>query len=74
MSIMMKAFTSRDDDEIRNCLTMLLNTDAEQASFMNLSTLMIRAFHTPVVRMQNTLFATYLSFIADGKVGLLDSL
>lgn len=28
MSIMMKAFTSQDDNEIKSCIQMLLNTDA----------------------------------------------
>lgn len=28
MSIMMKAFTSQDDQEIKTCVKMLMNTDA----------------------------------------------
>ena len=42
MSIMMKAFTSKDDAEIKTCIKMLMDTDAEQALCMNLSTKTIR--------------------------------
>ena len=76
MSIMMKAFTSRDDDEIRNCLTMLLNTDAGTGFIHESFDADDPAHFTrPWFAWQNTLFGELiLKLIADGKVGLLDSL
>ena len=38
MSIMMKAFTSQNDAEIKTCIKMLMDTDAGTGSCMNLST------------------------------------
>ena len=42
MSIMMKAFTSKDDAEIKTCIKMLMDTDAGTALCTNLSTKTIR--------------------------------
>ncbi len=76
MSIMMRAFTSRDDGEIRTCMQMLLSTDAD-TGFMH------ESFHkddpTKFTRewfaWQNTLFGELvLKLIADGKLDLLNSL
>ncbi len=76
MSIMMKAFTSRDDDEIRNCLAMLLNTDAGTGFIHESFDADDPAHFTrPWFAWQNTLFGELiLKLIADGKVGLLNSL
>ena len=37
MSIMMRAFTSKDDKEIRQCIEILMNTDAGTGSYMKAS-------------------------------------
>ena len=76
MSIMMKCFTSQDDDEIRWCMRTLLNTDAG-TGFIH------ESFHKddaknytrPWFAWQNTLFGELvLKFLADGKVDLLNNL
>lgn len=76
MSIMMRAFTSTDDDEIRTCLRMLLDTDAG-TGFIH------ESFHkddpTKYTRdwfaWQNTLFGELiLHLIDEGKIDLLNSL
>ncbi|MBR6932563.1 MAG: glycoside hydrolase family 125 protein, partial [Bacteroidales bacterium] len=76
MSIMMRAFTSTDDAEIRSCLEMLLSTDAGKG-FIH------ESFHKddPAkytrdwFAWQNTLFGELvLKLLADGKLGLLNSL
>ncbi len=76
MSIMMRAFTSTDDAEIRSCLEMLLSTDAGKG-FIH------ESFHkdNPLkytrdwFAWQNTLFGELvLKLLADGKLGLLNSL
>ena len=76
MSIMMKAFTSQNDDEIRFCLKMLMTTDAD-TGFMH------ESFHkddpTNFTRSwfawQNTLFGELiLKLIDDGKLDLLNNL
>jgi len=73
MSIIMKAFTSNDDVEIRQCLRMLLTTDAG-TGFMH------EAFHKdnahrytrPWFAWQNTLFGELvLKLIEDNKTDLL---
>ncbi len=76
MSIMMKAFTSTDDDEIRQCLRQLLATDAgtgfihESFNVDNPSD-----FTREWFAWQNTLFGELiLKLIADGKLQLLNSL
>ncbi len=76
MSIMMKAFTSTDDEEIKACVTMLMNTDAG-TGFMH------ESFHkdNPAnftrewFAWQNTLFGELiLKLINEGKVDLLNSI
>ena len=76
MSIMMKCFTAQDDDEIRQCMRMLLSTDAA-TGFMH------ESFNkdTPEkytrdwFAWQNTLFGELvLKLIADGKIDLLNHL
>ncbi len=76
MSIMMRAFTSTDDEEIRACMEQLLATDADTG-------LMHESFHkddpTKYTRSwfawQNTLFGELvLTLIDRGKLDLLNSL
>ena len=76
MSIMMKAFTSQDDDEIRWCIKTLMTTDAG-TGFMH------ESFHkddpTNFTRewfaWQNTLFGELIiKLIDDGKLDLLNNL
>ena len=76
MSIMMKAFTSTDDKEIADCLSMLMNTD-NGTGFMH------ESFHKDDpsnftrdwFAWQNTLFGELiLKLINDGKLDLLNSL
>ncbi len=76
MSIMMRAFTSSDDGEIRDCIVSLLNTDA-------LTGFIHESFHkddpTNFTRAwfawQNTLFGELiLKLISDGKLDLLNSI
>ncbi|MDR1437127.1 MAG: glycoside hydrolase family 125 protein [Candidatus Symbiothrix sp.] len=76
MSIMMKAFTSRDDEEIKACVKMLLDTDAN-TGFMH------ESFHKDNPEnftrkwfaWQNTLFGELIiSLIDRGKINLLNEL
>ena len=76
MSIMMRAFTSEDDEEIRDCIISLMTTDAG-TGFMH------ESFHTddPAhftrawFAWQNTLFGELvLKLIDEGKVELLNSI
>ena len=76
MSIMMKAFTSQDDEEIKTCIKMLMDTDAG-TGFMH------ESFHkddaTNFTRewfaWQNTLFGELIiKLVNEGKVELLNSL
>ena len=76
MSIMMKAFTSQDDEEIKTCLRMLISTDAD-TGFMH------ESFHkdNPAkftrawFAWQNTLFGELiLKLVNEGKTDLLNSL
>lgn len=76
MSIMMKAFTSKDDKEIKWCIETLMATDAG-TGFMH------ESFHkddpTNYTRSwfawQNTLFGELIiKLIDDGKLGLLNSI
>lgn len=76
MSIMMKAFTSDDDDEIRWCIETLMKTDAG-TGFMHESfnkdnpEIYTRAWFA----WQNTLFGELvLKLIEDGRLGLLNSI
>ena len=76
MSIMMKAFTSTDDQEIKQCIEMLMQTDAG-TGFMH------ESFHkddaTKFTRKwfawQNTLFGELIiKLVNDGKIDLLNSI
>ena len=76
MSIMMKAFTSQEDTEIKECIIMLMNTDAD-TGFIH------ESFHKDNpdnftrdwFAWQNTLFGELiLKLIADGKLDLLNSI
>ena len=76
MSIMMRAFTSTDDNEIRDCIVMLMNTDAG-SGFMH------ESFHKDNPEnftrawfaWQNTLFGELiLKIIDDGRLPLLNSI
>lgn len=75
MSIMMKAFTSRDDAEIKQCIEMLMATDAG-TGFMHESFDKNNAakFTRAWFAWQNTLFGELiLKLIEDGKLNLLNS-
>lgn len=76
MSIMMKAFTSQDDEEIKFCIKMLMDTDAG-TGFMH------ESFHKDDSKKftrawfawQNTLFGELiLKLVNDGKIDLLNSI
>lgn len=76
MSIMMRAFTSTDDNEIRDCIVMLMNTDAG-TGFMH------ESFHKDNPEnftrawfaWQNTLFGELiLKLIHDGKLSVLNTI
>ena len=76
MSIMMKAFTSQDDEEIKACIKMLMDTDAG-TGFMH------ESFHKDNPEKftrawfawQNTLFGELiLKLVNEGKVDLLNSI
>lgn len=76
MSIMMKAFTSQDDAEIKACIVQLMNTDAG-TGFMH------ESFHkddpSEFTRewfaWQNTLFGELIiKLIDDGKLNVLNSI
>jgi meiotically up-regulated gene 157 (Mug157) protein len=76
MSIMMKAFTSRNDAEISDCLRMLLATDNE-TGFIHESFHRDDASHftREWFAWQNTLFGELiLKLLGDGKLELLNSL
>ncbi|MDD3079925.1 MAG: glycoside hydrolase family 125 protein [Paludibacter sp.] len=76
MSIMMKAFTSEDDEEIKECIEMLMNTDAG-TGFMHES--FNKDDPTNFTRKwfawQNTLFGELIiKLVDDGKLDLLNSI
>ncbi|MDE5942472.1 MAG: glycoside hydrolase family 125 protein [Muribaculaceae bacterium] len=76
MSIMMKAFTSTDDNEIKECITMLLNTDAGKG-FMHESFNVNdpNDFTREWFAWQNTLFGELImKLVSEGKVDLLNSI
>ena len=76
MSIMMKAFTSRDDAEIKTCIKMLMDTDAG-TGFMHESFHKDDAtnFTRPWFAWQNTLFGELiLKLVNEGKVDLLNNI
>ena len=76
MSIMMKAFTATDGDEIRWCVETLMNTDAG-TGFIHESFHRDDAsdFTRPWFAWQNTLFGELiLKLIDDGRLDLLNSI
>lgn len=76
MSIMMKTFTSRDDEEIKTCVKMLIDTDAG-TGFMHESFYKDDAakFTREWFAWQNTLFGELIiKLINDGKIDLLNSI
>lgn len=76
MSIMMKAFTSQDDNEIRTCVKMLMDTDAG-TGFMHESFYKDDAskFTRDWFAWQNTLFGELiLKLVNEGKTDLLNSI
>ena len=76
MSIMMRAFTSDDDNEIRDCIVQLMTTDAG-TGFMHESFNRNDAsnYTRPWFAWQNTLFGELIiKLIADGKLSLLNSI
>ncbi len=76
MSIMMKAFTSTDDKEIRWCMKTLMNTDAG-TGFIHESFNKDDAskYTRPWFAWQNTLFGELvIKLIDDGKIDLLNNL
>lgn len=76
MSIMMRAFTSRDDNEIRHCIEMLMTTDAG-TGFMHESFNKDDAtnFTRDWFAWQNTLFGELIvRLVNDGKIDLLNSI
>ena len=76
MSIMMRAFTSNDDDEIRDCIAMLLATDAG-TGFIHESFHKDDAsrFTREWFAWQNSLFGELiLKLVNDGKLALLNSI
>lgn len=76
MSIMMKAFTSKNDAEIKNCVEMLMKTDAG-TGFMHESFNKDDAnkFTREWFAWQNTLFGELIiKLIDDGKLDLLNSI
>jgi len=76
MSIMMKAFTSQDDDEIKWCIKMLMDTDAD-TGFMHESFNVDnpKKFTRAWFAWQNTLFGELISSLVDkGKLHLLNSI
>ena len=76
MSIMMKAFTSQDDAEIKRCIEMLLTTDAG-TGFMHESFNVDDPtnFTREWFAWQNTLFGELiLKLVNEGKLDLLNSI
>lgn len=76
MSIMMKAFTSQDDEEIKACIVQLLETDAD-TGFIHESFNRKDAgnFTREWFAWQNTLFGELiLKLIEEGKLELLNSI
>jgi meiotically up-regulated gene 157 (Mug157) protein len=76
MSIMMKAFTSQDNEEIKTCIRMLINTDAG-TGFIHESFNKDNAsdFTREWFAWQNTLFGELIIRLIDnGKLELLNSI
>lgn len=76
MSIMMRAFTSTDDQEIKKCIQMLMDTDAD-TGFIHESFDVNNPnnYTRDWFAWQNTLFGELIiKLVADGKAPLLNSL
>lgn len=76
MSIMMKAFTSQSDDEIKWCIETLMNTDAE-TGFIHESFNVNDQYNftRPWFAWQNTLFGELIiKLVNEGKLDLLNSI
>lgn len=75
MSIMMKAFTSTDDKEIKDCIQMLMDTDADTGMIHESFNVNNASDYTrPWFAWQNTLFGELiLKLVDEGKVDLLNS-
>ncbi|MBO7419418.1 MAG: glycoside hydrolase family 125 protein [Bacteroidaceae bacterium] len=76
MSIMIRAFTSQDDQEIKQCVKMLMDTDAG-TGFMHESFHKDDATHFTRAwfAWQNTLFGELIiKLVNDGKLNLLNSI
>ena len=76
MSILMRAFTATDEEEIRDCIISLMTTDAG-TGFMHESFSRHDAadFTRPWFAWQNTLFGELiLKLVNDGKTDLLNSI
>ena len=75
MSIMMKAFTSQDDAEIKQCIEMIMRTDADTGFIhetFNVNN--SQKFSRPWFAWANTLFGELIVKLVDeGKVDLLKS-
>ena len=76
MSVMMRAFTSRDDEEIRDCLIQLMTTDAGTGFIHESYNVDDPAHFTREwFAWQNTLFGELiLKLLDDGKLDLLNSI
>ena len=76
MSIMMRAFTSTDDAEIRDCICQLITTDAGTGFMHESFSRHDAAFYTRAwFAWQNTLFGELiLKLVNDGKTDLLNSI
>lgn len=75
MSIMMRAFTSKDDSEIRQCIQMLMDTDADTGVIHESFNVHNAADYTrPWFAWQNTLFGELiLKLVSEGKADVLKS-
>lgn len=76
MSIMMRAFTSKDDQEIKMCVKMLMDSDA-QTGFIHESFNVDNPnnYTRSWFAWQNTLFGELIrKLVNDGKVNLLNSI
>lgn len=75
MSIMMKAFTSQNDQEIKECIQMLMDTDADTGVIhesFNVND--AKNYSRPWFAWQNTLFGELiLKLVNEGKADLLNS-
>ena len=76
MSIMMKAFTSQDDAEIKECIELLMTTDAD-TGFMHESFNVNNQydFTRAWFAWQNTLFGELIiKLVNEGKLAILNSI